>query len=197
MATKPICKIAGCDKASEKTGLCNMHYLRKRRGKPANAPVRAARDSRPAWIIEHLDHASDECLMWPFSRTWSGRPVSMIFQGKNTPACRIMCILAHGEPPVADMHAAHSCGHGHSGCINPSHIYWATAEENERDKVEHGTLARGERHGRSELSEADVFDIYRLKGSKSQSEIAAAYGVSKRTVGRIHHRQGWKHLWQA
>jgi hypothetical protein len=61
------------------------------------------------------------------------------YLGDTLYAHRLMCQLAHGDPPTPDHIAAHSCGRGHEGCVNPNHLSWKTYSENELDKRVHGT----------------------------------------------------------
>jgi hypothetical protein len=56
-----------------------------------------------------------------------------------------------------------------------------------------GFLAVGEAHGRSILTEADVLEIRGARGTHPQ-ELADAYSVSRRTIGRILNRQSWTHV---
>jgi hypothetical protein len=106
-------------------------------------------------------------------------------------AHRVIFEMLHGSPPTSDHVAAHSCFNGAKGCVNPRHIRWATASENEQDKVASGTSNRGERHGMSKLSEDDVRAIRDLEGAMPQTEIARTFGISKWTVGEIIRRERW------
>jgi len=38
-AVAPLCATPGCTRPQRATGLCNVHYLRQRRGRPMDAPV--------------------------------------------------------------------------------------------------------------------------------------------------------------
>lgn len=64
-----------------------------------------------------------------------------------------MCQKAHGDPPSPKHDAAHSCGRGHEGCVNPNHLSWKTKKQNQADRITHGTshlhiLTRDETTGR-------------------------------------------------
>jgi len=102
-----------------------------------------------------------------------------------------MCRLAHGEPPAPDYQAAHSCGRGVDGCLNPNHLRWATAEENEADKLLHGTSNRGERHGMVKLTEDEVRAVRALKGKVSQRAAAKALGYTRGVVCDIWTGRTW------
>lgn len=173
-------------------GYCRAHYRRLlRHGDPLGGGT--SMGARQRWIAEHANFAGSECLIWPFSRTDSGYPQFKV-GGASTLASRVMCAVAHGQPPTPEHQAAHSCGRGNKGCMNPRHLRWATRNENEADKVVHGTLPRGERQGSSRLTSAQVREIRRLAGLATHREIATRYGVSRGHVGRILARGEWAWL---
>lgn len=153
-------------------------------GKPANGTV-------AAWVAANKDYAGDGCLLWPFARLPDGRAAVSQRLGSSK-AARVMCRAAHGNPPPRH-EAAHSCGKGHEGCINPRHLRWATPTDNQADKIAHGTTNRGERHGMARLTAPEVLAIRSIAG-RSQSDIAKEFGVSRRTVGFIQTKQRWAWL---
>ena len=101
--------------------------------------MRAPNGAAVAWIFEHLSFSGDECLIWPFRRgeTGYGR---VRWEGKQRNVSRIVCGLVNGEPPSPEHQAAHSCGNGRGGCANPKHLTWKTPQENQADRLVHGTL---------------------------------------------------------
>src|SRR5690606_22017504 len=96
----------------------------------------------PKWLKDHVAHTADDCLIWPYAKLANGYAAIRI-DGKTTTAARIMCVAAHGEPLTPQLEAAHSCGNGHLGCVNPRHLRWATTAENNSDKNIHGTMMKG------------------------------------------------------
>jgi DNA invertase Pin-like site-specific DNA recombinase len=62
------------------------------------------------------------------------------------------------------------------------------------DKLIHGTENRGDRNGQSRLTEDQVREIRRLKGSMFQREIAEKFGVTLSTVNHIYNRTTWAWL---
>ena len=90
--------------------------------------------------------------------------------------------------------AAHSCGHGDEGCVNPSHLRWATPQENSDDMVLHGTQACGEKNGWSKLTASQVREIRGLKGEMPQRAVAERFGTSQSNVSLIHLGRAWSHL---
>src|SRR5690606_35281135 len=108
-----------------------------------------------------LPWASDECLFWPFSRNESGYGTIKVDR-KSGIASRYICELVNGAPPSASYDAAHSCGKGHMGCVNPHHLSWKTRLENVEDMEVHGTRLRGEKATKAKLSEKEVIRIRQL-----------------------------------
>lgn len=90
-----------------------------------------------------------------------------------------------------NIHAAHSCGKGSSGCVAKRHLSWKTPSENEADKLVHGTSPRGARCGTAKLTEAEIREIRMLKGYVPQREIAEMYETSQGHVSGILSEQKW------
>ena len=148
-------------------------------------------NARPKWTEQHKDYQGENCLCWPFSKNPSGYGQFKI-AGKSTLASHAMCIAAHGNPPEAGMQAAHSCGKGHLGCVNPRHLRWATREENMADARAHGTWVHGERQGRSKLVRHEVLQI--RADEREHAVIAEEFGVARQTVSKIKARKSWAWL---
>lgn len=193
MANSGICSIPNCDKIPRGKGLCSAHYTRLRRhGDPLKGTTPNGEPMR--WVNDvAFNHSRDECLKWPFSYMLNGYGVISV-EGKSTGAHRYVCKLVNGEPPTEAHYAAHNCGKGHLGCVNPKHLEWKTPAGNQADRVIHGTHDRGERSASSKLTEADVHEIRRLKGSLPQNEIGRRFGISQMQVSLIHRRLRWAWL---
>ena len=145
------------------------------------------------WIRSNICYSDDDCLKWPFDVSAHGRGTVQMY-GKTFTAPRAMCLLAHGEPPENSYHAAHSCGNGHLGCMNPKHLTWKTPKDNERDKIKHGTLRKGESINTCKLSEFDVLEIREKIGTIAGKELAKQYGVSPTVISNIKVGNSWAWL---
>ena len=117
--------------------------------------------------------------------------------GKRMGAHVAMCMLAHGERPSSTHYAAHSCGKGHLGCVNPRHVRWATPLENAMDRIEHGTSRRGEAHYGSKLTESGAREIRALRGIETQESLAKRFGISRTGVSGVQNGHSWSWLDQA
>lgn len=188
------CKIDGCTNKSGRKGMCQKHYRRVvTRGSACDSSLSPKYRRRIKWIEGNASYDGDDCLKWPFSVSAHGRGTVSVNR-KQIPAPRYMCILAHGDPPTPEHEAAHSCGNGHLGCMNPRHLRWATSKENERDKILHGTLRKGEQINTNKLTESQVREIRKIGRSESGVALAKRYGVNPSTISQILLRQSWRWL---
>lgn len=184
-----ICSIEGCQKTVFARGWCRAHWTRWRRhGDPLAGGVAAG--TLKAALNEAISYVGNDCLFWRYGKRRDGRGVIWI-GGKQVAVHRAVCETVHGPQPSPGHEVAHLCGNGHRSCVNPRHLSWATHAENEAHKILHGTQSRGENHGLSVLTEADVAAIRSLRGRATHKEIAAKFGVSKTAVGDIYSGRTW------
>lgn len=144
------------------------------------------RESVRNWMDRHVAYHGDDCLNWPFAKNWNGYGI-LKYKDRITYAHRVMCELAHGEA-LSDRHvAAHQCGRGQNGCVNPRHLKWKTPAENQHDRKMHGTSNPTKTWNRQKsIISAEVrHQIIGLKGKKNQREIAALFGISYQHVSLI------------
>lgn len=139
-----------------------------------------------AFLRGLIGHRGDECVIWPLCRDSQNGYGRIGYLAKMHWAHRLMCQLAHGEPPTPGHEAAHSCGRGNEGCVNPAHLSWATKTRNQLDRRRHGTKSNAVWGWRGKLSEAQVEEIRALRGSFTQRAIAARFGISDATVRDIY-----------
>lgn len=138
---------------------------------------------------------------------------------ERMPAHRASWRLNRGPIP-AGMKILHGCDY--RACVNPAHLRVGTTQDNVADRVARGRSAfgsangsirfperrpsgdrninrsnpevacRGERHGRSKLTEADVLAI--RASSLFQREIAQLFGISRGAVCSIRSGKNWRHV---
>jgi hypothetical protein len=185
------CMVSGCSGDAVSKGLCKRHWHKQRRYGHPGGGASWRRGESLAWLLGHVSHEGDECLVWPFTRSKSGYGVIYI-DGRQRPAHREVCERAHGPAPSKRHQAAHSCGRGHEGCVNKRHLRWATPAENQADRVMHGTHSRGTANIRALLTEAQVVDIRnRLAGGSTQAALARDFGVHLSTIHLIKTGRNW------
>lgn len=191
------CSVDGCNKnahtdANGATGYCVMHYARIRR----HGSLIAGRTS-PGELLRFvsevaLKHIGDDCLPWPFAPADGYGRVKV--NGKSIVASRYVCELAHGLAPTDHHQAAHACGNGHHGCVNPHHLSWKTAKENSADRIIHGTHDRGERSANAKITNAQAREIRDMKGSVTLREVSDKFGISQASVSLIQNGIHWAFL---
>lgn len=184
-----LCKVDGCLGVARSKGMCSAHYNRwLRHGDPTKGDAHQGEGLR--WINDHAAYAGDDCIAWPFGKK-SRRYGAVKFRGAMRTASRVMCIIAHGDPPYAEMQAAHSCGNGHLLCMNPRHLSWKTSKDNYQDAVNHGSSTRGERVGSAKLTELEVRKIKAIGRSIPQAAVAEMFGVDRTCISLILRGKNW------
>lgn len=193
MATLRLCSVPGCGKPTRYKVFCNVHYARWRRhGDPLAGRVQEGEPLR-YFLDVVVGYDGAECLFWPYGK--SGGYGKLNVRGRSpATVSRLICEHANGPPPSPEYDAAHSCGNGHLGCVAKRHLSWKTRKGNVADAIAHGTHIRGERQGRSKLTETDVRKILALKGTMTQAKIAELMHVGQDHICRIHARKIWAWL---
>lgn len=190
--TGKLCGVDGCESPSGYYGYCLKHGRRwKLYGDPEAFSARYRRVHK--WLEDHATYKGDGCLKWPFSVGDHGRG-AVVMNGNGMSAPRAMCTLAHGGPPTSEHEAAHSCGKGHEGCVNPNHLRWATASENRMDMIDHGTFRRGEKVNTAKLTADQVREIRHIGRSQSGRSLAQRFDVSPAAISAILTRRAWAWL---
>ncbi len=144
-----------------------------------------------AWLREHANHASTNCLKYPFAINSTTGYGTLGYMGKMMYAHRVMCEFKNGPPPSPQAEAAHTCGNGHMGCVNPNHLIWKTHQQNAQDRLAHGNYSLRKGVPRFLLTPEKAAQIKALKGQKTQFELAEMFGVSRCTISSIHCGRGW------
>lgn len=186
------CTVQACGKPARGHGYCLMHYKRWRsHGDPLGG--RVPNGKALEWFYGHVKHDADDCLLWPFNCGSDGYGL-VRYKGSMRSVSRLMCREVNGDPPTPLHEAAHSCGKGHHGCVNPKHLRWATTSENHADKLIHDTHIRGNRHPMGKLLETDVLEIKRLCETMTQVSVAKLYGIDPSHVSNLVNGKSWNWL---
>lgn len=137
------------------------------------------------WIKRHLDYSDrDWCLLWPFGRIQSGYAG---FGKPWTAVHRFMCEVRNGPPPTPKHQAAHSCGRGPDGCVNPWHLSWKTNAENQIERFQHSGT-----NPQRKLTLQQVEEIRSLKDLMPINDIARRFNVTALNIHRIHAGKLWR-----
>jgi HNH endonuclease len=154
-----------------------------------------------------LKGGESECWEWTGGKRPAGYGKFHI-RRRAFGAHRVSFALQFGDFP-SEYSICHRCDN--PGCVNPHHLFAATHAENMADMARKGRakapnknykitcperIIKGEAHVASKLSESDVLEIRRLRGSVKQKQLAERFGIGIAQVCRIQKGQQWAHLLQ-
>jgi hypothetical protein len=135
---------------------------------------------------------------WPWVDSSEG-------QHKTISSHRFSFILAGGVLSKSKPWVLHKCDN--PSCVNPDHLFAGTRKDNILDAMSRGRIqsgdchwsrrlpdrvTQGEKHGRSRLTETEVYEIRLLAGRLGQRELSRQYGVGQATIWRIVNRESWR-----
>ena len=132
---------------------------------------------------------TDECIIWPFSKTPAGYP-KITINSRSRLLHRVICEEQHGPPLSVNYHAAHSCGN--PSCVNKRHLSWKTPKQNCADKLKHGTQHRGENVYNASMSNEVARKI--KFDQRRNRVIANHYGVREDVVCNIKRGKSYSHV---
>jgi hypothetical protein len=111
---------------------------------------------------------------------------------KRTKQVHQLVLLAFVGPRPENMQGCH--GNGIKSDCRLSNLRYDTPKANQADSIRHGTVARGERQGHSQLTEIEVIEILEMLCNTSAPEVAKTKGVSEGAVKQILSGNSWKHI---
>lgn len=191
----PICTVDGCDLPHKTRGFCVGHYCRwQRQGDSFDRSAITQREETGEEIIARAlrDATPDTCIEWPLNRNPQGYGFVTINR-KNGFAHRLVCRLAHGEPPAPKMLACHSCDN--PPCINKHHLRWGTYKSNAEERTQRGRGLLGESHHKAKLTESQVREIKRRRlDGEARQHLANEFGVTVGSIWMIDQGVNWRHV---
>jgi hypothetical protein len=162
---------------------------------------------------EHLPKMNDSTALYTFkqyikvfpeSDCWfwiglSGKHYGRFFyQGKYQQAHRVSFKL-HREDIPEGLNVLHTCDN--TLCVNPSHLFLGTQQDNVDDMVAKGQCfmdkrpRRGTEATQAKLNEAEVHEIkFMLGEGYRHRDIASFFGVARQTITNIATGHRWSHI---
>lgn len=153
---------------------------RKRRCAATRAPIEQ---------IFHAKYKRDEgCWNWTGSKDKDGYGV--FFYKKKGYRANKLALQFAGNPVPDGYYACHKCDN--PSCVNPSHLYVGTPQQNSDDCRSRGRNQKGEKVHSAKLTEADVQLI--RASFLTDEEAGRRFGVSRSNISMIRTRRTWKHV---
>lgn len=147
---------------------------------------------------------SDGCWEWQGRRQHNGYGI-IAHKSKNVLTHRLSFELTHGGIPAGKI-ICHKCNN--PPCVRPDHLYAGTYADNlydnwrnnpgERERfIAMRHAERGSDHANALLTDEQVLEIWRSKGTITNRAAAKLFGVAQSTVADIRRGHSWRHLTNA
>jgi hypothetical protein len=135
----------------------------------------------------------DACWPWQGAKDPKGYGNFKIRSYLSSRAPRVAYALYYNRSP-ASLFVLHRCDN--PPCVNPTHLFLGTVQDNSDDMVKKGRAAvrdqRGSKNGAAKLDEAKVETIKGLiLAGLNNTVIAARFGVTHQLISRIRRGRSW------
>lgn len=198
------CPISGCVLPVSVAGLCDRHYLRKRRlGDPlAGGPNRTVRMGLSAedrlWASVDRSGGPESCWEWSGTTRPSGYGQITVRRHSGEQSTmrvhRLAYMICKGQIP-AGMFVCHSCDNRR--CCNPAHLWLGTPKQNTSDMFTKGrdrhNPPKGEACFSAKVTEAEVMEMRLMRQSGIPiKDIASKFGICRPNASRLTRGLTWK-----
>jgi hypothetical protein len=160
----------------------------RRRGKCLEKQGQIMAKSLADRFFEKTERNTNGCLEWNSWLLPNGYG-QFHKSGKTVLAHRVAWEIQNGEVP-ADMFILHKCDN--RKCVDHTHLFLGTFNENMADMVSKDRHARGTRNGHAKLTDAQVLEIRAAVGT--HKSIGQKYAVTQGLVSMIRSGRIWRHI---
>lgn len=156
-------------------------------------------DKARFWSKVDKSAGPDGCWLWTACKFHDGYGC-FIIRKKLHRAHRLSFIIENGAIPQGDGHhgtcVCHRCDVRE--CVNPSHLFLGSHQENVTDKMNKGRggQKRGEGNGRAKLTEVEVLQMRKdfQNGVFTYSDLAAKFKMDASSIKDAVTGKTWRHL---
>lgn len=183
--------------------MCNMHYQRWVRHGDTSVTRKYFDPVAAFWSRtnkEGPEHPTlGKCWDWTGSLVGLQGYGGLAVNGVQAKAHRFSWELHFGVIPDG-LHVLHRCDRPR--CVNPSHLFLGTHQDNMDDKMSKGrhVVLKGSRNPIAKLSEEQVLEIKRRYRGRCRRNgaipLAKEFGVSCHAIDAIVSGRNWKHVGQ-
>ncbi len=135
-------------------------------------------------------NGANGCWLWTGAIRNDGYGAIHLGERRMARAHRVSFMLAFGELPAAPLEVCHRCDV--RACVNPAHLFLGTRKDNMADCKAKDRQVRGERNGKSKLTDPEVIAIRTAAGT--HKAIAQQFAISRSMVTFIRTNKNWTHL---
>ena len=191
---KNNCKVNGCNGEEYRRGYCTKHYQRTRKhGSPiTDSGLYKEMSTRERLLLKMYVSPDSGCWEW---EGYTNRYGYGVFSIDNYPKPAHIASYESFVGSIPEgLCVCHKCDN--RSCINPTHLFLATSEENNADRDSKGRVLKGEDSGTAILTESEVVKIKKLlkKGELTNAEIGRKFGVTSWAISRIKCGKNWKQV---
>lgn len=142
----------------------------------------------------HVDKNENGCWIWRGAKFSNGYGRVRLSTTKTVSAHRLAYEFRHGSIP-RDLCACHKCDV--RDCVNPSHIFIGTFDDNNKDRSNKGRNARlfGEDSPRSKLTNESVIEIRKRRSNGDGLKVLAnEFNTTPQNICMIANKKSWSHI---
>lgn len=153
---------------------------------------------------KYVEDGSSGCWNWIHGKFNTGYGMLSSISGMNRPAlwqkktmsAHRVSWMIHNKSAIPDgFLICHHCDN--RACVNPSHLYLGTSQDNNRDTVRRGRANRltGSACSWSKLTEENVLEILNHEyGKGANKALSAKFGVSQSQISHVRRGHRWPRM---